>query len=341
MLKRKLLICGTVAAVIVSPAAAGLLFDDDFASDPASNGWIESPDGGDIVSDGDIATFSGPGGSTQAITQNISTAGSSDLFVGFKATATDSAESNDTLTFLIDSDNDGVFEAVTSANAGGANLENADFTALPAAAHGKSSLPIRVTWNHNFDDEDLLLDRLVIFPAGEIIETDPFDLDPADNGWTESGSVGSNGEQALLGGDPASSITKTFDLTGYTNILVNLEGINDTYNGLDDMVTVEVDAGDGFVEVGRQLGTDSPYLLGALLPPEADDNAGVTLRLTADSSYSGQDTKFDNLTLRGALIPEPASLTLLAVGGLLGLRRTIHRRRWRGARMPSSHASHV
>ncbi len=327
MFKLKLLICGVAVAMVVSPAVAGLLLDEGFTADPASAGWTEDPAGGDITSDGNNAVFSGPGGSTQAITRSISTVGTTGLFVGFKATATDSAESNDTLTFLIDSDNDGAFEAVTSANAGGANLENADFTALPAAAEGNAGLPIRVTWNHNFEDEDLLLDRLMIFEAPEIIETDPFDVDPAANGWTESGSVESNGEQALLGGDPASSITKTFDLTGYTNILVNLEGLNDGYNGLDDMVTVEVDAGNGFVEVGRQLGTDDPYLLGALLPPEADDNATVTLRLTADSSYSGQDTKFDNLTLRGALIPEPTSLMLLAAGGLLALRRAAGRRR--------------
>lgn len=320
MFSLKALICGILLVILVEAAGAAMVFQDEFDLDPAANGWTESADGGDITSDGDNTLFSGPGNTTQAITRTISTAGRTDLFAGFDVAANANSEFNDTFTFLVDSDNDMSFESVVSSSAEGANLANLDFTALPGAAEDNPNLPIRVTWNHNFNDEVMLLDRLVIVDAPLVLATDPFDADPAANGWTESGEVTSNGSgQASLEGDLNSSITKTFDLSGFESILVNLEGLNDGFNDNADSVILEVDAGSGFVEVGRQRGTDSPYLLGALLPPEAENNPSVALRLTADSTFGGQDTLFDALTVRGAIVPEPSALMLLGLAAVLWL----------------------
>ena len=177
-----------------------------------------------------------------------------------------------------------------------------------------------MAWSHNFGGEDGLLDRLELFEAPDVITTDPFDLDPGANGWTEAGgSVTSNGlGQASLQGTPTSSITKTFDLSDYETVLVLLDGENDGFNDDNDAVIASIDTGSGFVEVASQNGTASPYLLSGRLPESADRNASVDIRLTVDSTAGGQHTLFDQLTLRGKAIPEPSSLLLLT--GLLAVR---------------------
>lgn len=186
-----------------------------------------------------------------------------------------------------------------------------------------------MTWEHNNAGEDGYLDHLTLFEAPDVIASDPFDLDPASNGWTESGgTVESNGDGTVsLQGTPSSSITKTFDFSKVENILVELEGINDGYNANDDQVILEIDSGSGFVEAGVHIGTDSPYTLGALLPTDAENNSSVALRLIADSSFSGQDTKFDQLTIRGLVIPEPSTALLLLLGASAFLTRRPRRRK--------------
>lgn len=317
------LICGGFFLFVISGAAGAPVYEDAFVEDPEAGGWTEDADGGSITHNGSDAVFAGQGGSVQKVTRTISTAGRTGMYVHFTASANADSEWNDFFRFQVDSDGDGTFESVASANADHPSFQNLDPMPLPTAAEDNSSLPIRMTWEHNDTGEDGYLDHLTIFEAPDEIATDPFDLDPAANGWTEGGgSVTSNGSgQASLQGTPTSWIQKEFDFSEYANILVNLEGINDGYNDRgDDHIIMEVDTGGGFAEIARQTDGD-PYLLGALLPAEADGNSSVLLRLKADSSAAGQDTLFDQLTISGLAIPEPASFALLAFGAAAALLR--------------------
>jgi hypothetical protein len=71
-------------------------------------------------------------------------------------------------------------------------------------------------------------------------------------------------------------------------------------------------------------GTFQPlYVLGPVNGPAALDNlANVTFRLTSQvtSATAGTD-RVDNVVIEGTVIPEPASLVLLILGGLTTLRR--------------------
>lgn len=57
------------------------------------------------------------------------------------------------------------------------------------------------------------------------------------------------------------------------------------------------------------------------LPEAADDNPDLGFRLWADLTSASDRMNFDDFVLRGQIIPEPATLGLLAFGMLAGVRR--------------------
>ena len=61
------------------------------------------------------------------------------------------------------------------------------------------------------------------------------------------------------------------------------------------------------------------------LPVAADNNPDLSLRLWAKLSSSGDRMNFDDFSLSGQPVPEPATLGLLVLGALTGVRR--YRRR--------------
>ncbi len=70
-------------------------------------------------------------------------------------------------------------------------------------------------------------------------------------------------------------------------------------------------------------GTFNPlFILGPATAAALDNQASVTFRMTSQvTTATGGTNRIDNVVIEGTQIPEPSSLALLALGGLVALRR--------------------
>lgn len=194
-----------------------------------------------------------------------------------------------------------------------------------------------------------------------IVFTDDFSSDPMTNGWAESisavdtatGIIDSDGSSAVLrktGGSDRLTLTisRTVSSVGFEDLLVDFTAFQSlTGYESDDFIRIEYNSGSGFVTLlqDNEVWTGSDNLAGdgttgddgnitptsistIALGADADENASLQFRLTADLNATNEDVFFDSFTISGTAtaVPEPSSLAVLGILGL-GIARTNMRTR--------------
>jgi len=190
-------------------------------------------------------------------------------------------------------------------------------------------------------------------PPTETIFSDPFDLDPAANGWTEAvqdgidiDDDGGSGHARFWrptganGSNVEASITRTLSTVGFENIALELFGdqFSTSFEG-DDYIALryDLDDGGGFQQVffvnddlaGNAFDTG---LLG--LPPGAANQPNLTIQIAANFNAGAEGYRLDEFNLLGSplaseVIPEPSAFfiwwLLAGLGVGLGWRRPANR----------------
>jgi len=170
----------------------------------------------------------------------------------------------------------------------------------------------------------------------DIIFNDPFDVDPAANGWTEkivkvpvgnlpvtaTGDISSNGEgQVVLEKTGKASalelsITRTIDTTDFENIKLGLTAKQSPGNyESEDFIRIEYNSGSGFVTLLEDhevwMGEGKPKSDGNTvftpsgdlpLPATASNIASLMVRLTVFIDAVNEDIFFDDFVVKGKII---------------------------------------
>jgi hypothetical protein len=195
--------------------------------------------------------------------------------------------------------------------------------------------------------------------AAEIIFNDDFTSVPSNNGYAiEGGSdftvtavtgAGNNPAENTavkvaksVSGTKVYSITQTIDAQGFEDLAIEFKGFqsNTTYEQTDNLrILVSSDGGDsfttifnnpgpfdndnddsdgngGFVDSGVQASTSS----GVLELGSSFDDSVFQVRIGITVNANTEEYFFDQLTVTGTQIPEPGSLSLVALGGLMMIR---------------------
>lgn len=94
----------------------------------------------------------------------------------------------------------------------------------------------------------------------------------------------------------------------------------DDINGSGKAIQVEAIADGTTVTLPQTSGeVDGPYTSPAFVGLPAASSVDVRIYYRADATWN--DLSLDNITVDGLLVPEPASLALLGIGGLVCIRR--------------------
>ena len=167
----------------------------------------------------------------------------------------------------------------------------------------------------------------------DIIFNDPFDVDPAANGWTEkivqvpvgslpvtaTGDISPNGEGHVVlektgeAGALELSITRTIDTTDFENIKLGLTAKQSPVNyESEDFIRIEYNSGSGFVTLLEDhevwMGEGKPTADGNTvftstgdlsLPADASNIASLMLRITVFIDAVNEDTFFDDFVVKG------------------------------------------
>ena len=152
------------------------------------------------------------------------------------------------------------------------------------------------------------------------------------NNWGTFGGTGTNrpvgtfggGSLAITGsGNNGNSFTIVADLTGFQDISVSWAN-RGTSTGFDSRVVEVSTNGTDFNQIFSDTGTLTSTwdVESASAGSALDDAATAFIRFTLDGATStGGNIRIDNIVLEGTAIPEPTSLALIGLGGLLIARR--------------------
>lgn len=222
----------------------------------------------------------------------------------------------------------GVAGTMSAGSAGAAILLQTDF------AHDSDDVSVATLSNLVWTTQSGLTGPTSLTASGNLNNTSFFNTEDlfgafvnVNNvtGWTTTVSVVVGANDVTLNNIVADVASTLGNLTGYKNV------------DRATLVSVEVEQG-GNPVVGGTASFDSPlYNSSTLSDPSIDHTLTFAspLTLSANTTYdftlrisegslssNGNQAAFDNLTFNGTVVPEPGSLALLSLGGLLiGSRR--------------------
>lgn len=144
------------------------------------------------------------------------------------------------------------------------------------------------------------------------------------------GSGTSGGSFSFIGptNNGASSVF-TVPTTGYSDILVSWAQRGTSTGYTSRTFEYSTDGGSNWTNIGAFTGsagalssTWATVALDLSAVSSLDNNANAMFRITYDgASSSSGNNRWDNFYVEGTIVPEPATLALLAMGGLALLRR--------------------
>jgi hypothetical protein len=228
----------------------------------------------------------------------------------------------------------------------GLDLSSAAFLAIRKAFQESGDTMLFDEFRIGTTFEDVIVSPAGTPPAQQMtLFEDDFDLDPSSNGWTESTNGGTNpgdifqsGGEVVLASDGAGvdsndddtrSITRTIDATGFEHLYVALTARENNTQETEDILSIQVDAGDGMglVEVFSVNDDFGTTRFGGMLPSDLADSL-FELRIEGVSNV--EDFFLDNLVVSGRAlpatlpVPEPSTIaiwSLICVGAFCHQRR--------------------
>lgn len=148
-----------------------------------------------------------------------------------------------------------------------------------------------------------------------------FDFAANQGHFAPANNVGNGGEWEVpitftTLGDPIELTDVVWEYTNFGNT-GNVQGVA-RENGLT--VSIEGPGGALLAPVENSLDAITGSLI-FVTPVTLDANTEYTITFNADGIEPGSNTSIDALTVNGEVVPEPTSLALLGLGGLLAARR--------------------
>jgi hypothetical protein len=124
---------------------------------------------------------------------------------------------------------------------------------------------------------------------------------------------------------PANTVLFTFDSTGYKDFVIRFDGRSTSAGSPTVALDYRLGTSGGFTSIETiNLSLNSAYTVESTNLSSInsiEDFGTVQLRYTFAAGSGTGTAQMDNLQLTGVAVPEPASLALVGLGGLLALRR--------------------